>query len=366
MTAGNRDREGDGVADFDFETVVDGGRLTAFCRDVFLRVGMEEADAALCAGSLVEADMRGVASHGVVRVPIYAERLERRANNPRATPRIVRETRTTAVMDGDNGMGQVVGARAMELAVRKARDGEPSWVSVRNSNHFGAAAWFAEIATREDMIGFAVTIGGINHMVPWGGAEALLGNNPFAIGMPMRGAAPMMLDMACSVAARGKIIVAAKEGTPIPADWAVDRDGVPTTDAARALEGFVSPVGGPKGYALTLTMGLLSTMLSGAAFGSEVTHMYEDFERPQNIGHLFAAIPVGAFEDPGTYHDRMDKAARELRGARRAPGVERIHLPGEREAALLEARRASGVPVAASVLEELAELGARLGLERVG
>ncbi|MFC4170334.1 Ldh family oxidoreductase [Teichococcus aestuarii] len=342
--------------------ILDSVRLTGFCRAVFERVGMPEAEAALCAESLVEADLRGVASHGVVRLPIYAERLERGANNPRAVPRVLRETRGTAVVDGDNGMGQVVGAWAMEVALRKAREGEPAWVSVRNSNHFGAAAWFAEYATRAEMIGIAITIGGINHMVPWGGAEALLGNNPFAIGMPMRGAPPMMLDMACSVAARGKIIVAAKEGTPIPPDWAVDRDGVPTTDAARALEGFVSPLGGPKGYALTLTMGLLSTMLSGAAFGREVTHMYEDFARPQNVGHLFAVLPVTAFEDLDTYYARMETAAAELRGARKAPGVARIHLPGEREALLRQARLAEGVPVAAAVMEELVALGLRLGV----
>ena len=178
----------------------------------------------------------------------------------------------------------------------------------------------------------AYTIGGINHMVPWGGAEPMLGNNPFAVAFPLRGEAPLVLDMACSVAARGKIIVAAKEGVPIPEGWAVDRDGVPTTDARKALEGFVTPVGGPKGYALTLTIGLLSTMLSGAGFGSEVTHMYDDFERPQNIGHLFGALPIAAFEDLDTYYARMAKAAREVRSVRKAPGVDRISLPGEREA----------------------------------
>ena len=243
------------------------------------------------AHSLVEADLRGVESHGLVRLAIYAERLRRGAIASRPHITVVRQSSATAVVDGGNGMGQVVGAYAMRLAIEKGRAGEPAFVSVRNSNHFGAAAYFAEMAVAEDMIGVAYTIGGINHMTPWGGAEAILGNNPFAVAFPVRNAPPVVLDMACSVAARGKIIVAAKENVPIPADWAVDRDGVPTTDAKAALEGFVSPVGGPKGYALTLAIGLLSTMLSGAGFGSEVTHMYEDFERPQNIGHLVRGAP---------------------------------------------------------------------------
>jgi LDH2 family malate/lactate/ureidoglycolate dehydrogenase len=299
-----------------------------------------------------------------VRVPIYVERLEAGVVAARPSMRVVRETAGTAVFDGGNGMGQVVGQRAMELAVDKAkRHGDPVFVSVRNSNHFGAAAWFAEIAAREAMIGLAFTIGGINHMVPWGGAEAMLGNNPFAVAFPMREAPPVVLDMACSVAARGKIIVAAKEGRPIPADWAVDRDGRPTTDAAKALEGFVAPVGGPKGYALTLTIGLLSTMLSGAFFGSEVTHMYDDFEHPQNIGHLFGVLPIAAFEGIGTYFDRMRKAGDDVRGVRKSPGVERIFLPGEREALLAEARRRDGVPVGQETWRELAAVAARLRVD---
>jgi LDH2 family malate/lactate/ureidoglycolate dehydrogenase len=167
--------------------------------------------------------------------------------------------------------------------------------------------------------------------------------------------------MACSVAARGKIIVAAKEGTPIPADWAVGSDGQPTTDAVEALKGFVQPVGGPKGYALTLVIGLLSSMLSDAFFGSEVTHMYEDLSRPQNIGHLFGVLPIQLFEDVPHYKARMDKAINEMRNARRAAGVERIFLPGEREELSAIAYRRNGIPIGVGVLAELNEVGARYG-----
>jgi LDH2 family malate/lactate/ureidoglycolate dehydrogenase len=336
--------------------------LKHFCVEVLCKVGVPNDEAALIVDNLIEADLRGVESHGVVRFPIYVERLSVGVMNPRPRIRTLRETATSAVVDGDNGMGQLVGVRAMELAIEKGRGGACAFVAVRNSNHYGAAAYYAEMALPHEMIGFSFTIGGINHMTPWGGAEAILGNNPFAVAIPAGEEPPVVLDMACSVAARGKIIVAAKEGTPIPADWAVGPDGRPTTDPVEALKGFVQPVGGAKGYALTLTIGLLSSMLSGAYFGAEVTHMYEDFEHPQNIGHLFGAIPVGLFEEPAQFRQRMDKAIREVRGVRRAPGVERIYLPGERERLSAAVRRRDGVPLAASVLADLQELGRRYGI----
>ncbi len=338
--------------------------LTRFCAACFEAVGVPAGDARTAAANLVEADLRGVHSHGVMRLPIYLQRLAAGAIDPRPVIRVVRETPTSLVLDGGNGLGQVVGMAAMRLVIEKARadGGACVFASVRNSNHYGAAAYYAEMAVPHGMIGISTTIGGINHMVPWGGAEAMLGNNPFAIAMPAGTEPPVVLDMACSVAARGKIIVAAKEGRSIPADWAVGPDGQPTTDAARALEGFVQPVGGPKGYALTLVMGLLSTMLSGAGFGTEVTHMYDDMERPQNIGHLMGVLPVGLFEDEASYRARMDKAIQEVRGVRRADGVDRVFLPGEREAIAMAKRRLAGIPVGAGVLAELRTLGAQYGV----
>lgn len=207
------------------------------------------------------------------------------------------------------------------------------------------------------MIGFAFTIGAINHMTPWGGAEAVLGNNPFAIVMPTPEPFPYVLDMACSVAARGKIIVAAKEGRPIPADWATDEHGVPTTDAAAALAGFVLPVGGPKGYALTLTVGLLSTMLSGAAFGRDVGELYEKTADAQDSGHLFGVLPIKLFDSIDNYMQRFAKAIGDVRGARRAPGVERIYLPGEREFLSAQRRRRDGIPLGPALTRELEGLG---------
>lgn len=348
--------------DDDRTVLVSENALKAFCRTLFTRVGVSEDDALLIVDNLVEADLRNVASHGVVRLPIYVQRIVDGGTNPRPEPKIVRQTRTTAVLDGDNGMGQLVGVRAMEIALEKASEGDCAFVSVRNSNHYGAASHYAEIAARHDMIGLSFTIGGINHMTPWGGAEAILGNNPFAFAFPTREGYPVVLDMACSVAARGKIIVAAKDGTPIPADWASGPDGLPTTDPVEALKGFVLPVGGPKGYALTLGVGLLSTMLSGAWFGSEVTHMYEQTTTPQNVGHLFGVLPIAAFEDLDRYYERMSKAIADIHETKKAKGVERIYLPGEREHLALTERRATGIPLNAAVFEELNELGAQYGI----
>ncbi|MCA8251468.1 Ldh family oxidoreductase [Burkholderia multivorans] len=331
--------------------------LHKYTVDLLAKVGVPREEAELVAANLIEADLRGVASHGIVRLPIYIKRILDGGTNPTPTPSIVRQTRTTAVFDGDNGLGHLVGIKAMELAIEKASEGDCSFVAVRNSNHYGAAAYYAEMAARKNMIGFSFTIGAINHMTPWGGAEAMLGNNPFAIAFPTREPFPVVLDMACSIAARGKIIVAAKEGKPIPADWATGPDGLPTTDAVEALKGFVTPVGGPKGYALTLTVGLLSTMLSGAAFGRDVGDLYEKTHDAQNSGHLFGVLPVASFDDIDAYMDRMDKAIEDMRGAKKATNVDRIYLPGEREYLAMQKHKEFGVPIGVALAKELAELG---------
>ncbi|WP_409076586.1 Ldh family oxidoreductase (plasmid) [Pantoea sp. C3] len=339
------------------DVLVSENHLTAFCTQILENIGVPSDDARIVVKNLVEADLRGVYSHGVVRFPIYVKRILDGGTNPKASMKILRETRTTAVVDGDNGLGHLVGVQAMQLAIEKAAEGDCVFVAVKNSNHFGAAAYYTEMAARHNMIGFSFTIGAINHMTPWGGAEAMLGNNPFSVAFPTREDFSIVLDMACSIAARGKIIVAAKEGKPIPEDWATGPDGLPTTDAVEALKGFVTPLGGPKGYALTLTVGLLSTLLSGAFFGSDVGDLYEKTSTAQNSGHLFGVLPVASFDDLDSYLDRMDKAISDMRNAKKATDVERIYLPGEREYLSLLKHRQQGIPLGQSLYRELAELG---------
>ena len=297
---------------------------------------------------------------------ILEERLKtfgRRTLEATGMSKVRRDKASTCVYNGGNGIGMLVGVRSMELAIEKARASEaPAFVAVENSNHYGAAAYFAEQAADAGMIGFSFTIGGINHMAPWGGREALLGNNPFSIALPTPCGFNIVLDMACSVAARGKIIVAAKNGDSIPPDWALGPDGQPTTDAVEALKGLVQPVGGPKGYALTLVIGLLSTMLTEAFFGSEVTHLYEDLENPQNIGHNQGALPIDLFQDRNRYDARIDKAVREIQTTERAVGVERVYLPGEREYLSRLKAREFGIPLGHGVLSDLRAAGMSVGV----
>ena len=330
--------------------------LNRFCTEVFKALDLPCDEARIVASILVEADLRGVHSHGVVRLPVYVRRLQAGVFNAQPDIRVTRETRTTAVLDGDNGMGQLVSQRAMELAIEKANEGDCVWVSVYNSNHNGTEAYFAQMALEYDMIGFCFTVGGINHVAPWGGAESMLGNNPFSIAIPAGKQFPVVLDMACSVAARGKVNVAAALGEPIPEGWCTDAQGRPTTDPHEALKGFVLPMAGAKGYALTTAIGMLSTMLSGGAFGTDVTHLYDDFMRPQNIGHLLGVLPVASFVDVAEFKRRMDRGIREIKDVKKAPGVNEIFLPGEREYLTLIERRRSGIPLAIGTVDELEEL----------
>ena len=212
------------------------------------------------------------------------------------------------------------------------------------------------------MIGLSFTISGLLLMPPWGGAEAMLGNNPVAVAFPTDREFPIVLDMACTVA-RGKILVAAKKGTTIPADWATGPDGLPTTDPAEALKGFVAADAGPKGYALALTVGLLSSMLSDVDLGSEIGETYFQAGTSQNVGHLFGVLPISSFEDFAHYKRRIGKAIHDLKSVKQAQGVEEIYLPGEREYSLLQERRRTGIPLCPAVFEDLRQIGKRYGIE---
>ncbi|MCM3762102.1 Ldh family oxidoreductase [Alkalihalobacillus oceani] len=265
---------------------------------MFAAVGMSEGDARITADNLVKADLRGVFSHGVMRVPIYVKRLQLKVTNPAGSPKVIRDEKATAVVDGDNAMGQVAGKFAMDIAAEKAKQFGVGVVAVKGSNHYGASVHFAQMVLAEDMIGITGTIGGTNIMAPWGGTDRRLGNNPFSVAVPALHKDPLVLDMANSVVARGKIVLAAKTKQPIPQEWALSPDGSPTTDPVEAYHGTVQPIGGYKGYGLTLMTGLLSSLLSGALFGEKITDLYEEFTTPQDLGHYMQAINIASFTDP--------------------------------------------------------------------
>jgi LDH2 family malate/lactate/ureidoglycolate dehydrogenase len=329
---------------------------------VFERRDCPPQDARLVADTLVEADLRGVYSHGVARVPIYVKRLELGACNPRPNVRVERETAATALVDGDHGLGQVVSQVAMRVTLDKAASAGTSYVAVRTSNHHGACAYWAMQALPRDMIGIASTVSGGNIMAPWGARQPLLGNNPIAYAVPAGQELPVVLDMATSVVAKGKIMVAAAEGRPIPADWALDPDGRPTTDAKAAMKGLVQPTGGAKGSGLSMVYGLLGAVLPAADFGSTVGDTYERPGERKSVGHYFQAIDVAAFRPVDEFKADVDRAIREIKALERAPEVEEIFIPGEPEFRRKERNLREGVELGPGIVAELDAVGRRLGM----
>lgn len=344
--------------------------LHSFCRDVLEAVGVPAKEAAWVADSLTQADARGLSSHGVARLlPVYVRRLQ--AGTTRAKPniRVVRQHGSTALMDGDAGLGQVVGRRAMTLAIEMARKSGIGVVGVRNSSHFGTGAFFVEQAVEAGMIGLALTNAPSN-MPPWGGRKPYLGTNPLAVGLPCGKERPVVLDMSTSVVARGKIIMAHKAGQSIPPGWAIDEEGRPTQDAEAALRGAVLPMGGYKGAGLALVIDALCGVLTGAAFGSHIVDLYDEGDRVQNVGHFFAALAIEAFMPADVFRARMDHFVREVRAQPRLPGVDRIFVPGEIEFEQAEQSARLGVWLPKSGRQELDDLAERLGVpllrERLG
>lgn len=337
--------------------------LYQFCVDVLQAVDVPSDSAAMVADSLTRADACGLYSHGSVRLlPVYTRRLQ--AGTTRACPnmQIVRQRKSVAVLDGDGGLGQVVGSRAMQLAVEMARATGTGTVAVRNSSHFGTSAYFLQQAVETDMIGVVMTNAPSN-MPPWGGRSPYFGTNPLAIGLPCGEENPVILDMSTSVVARGKIVIAAQMGQSIPSGWAIDKDGNPTQDAEAALTGAVLPVGGYKGSGLALIIDALCGVLSGAAFGAHIVNLYDEGDQVQNLGHFFMAMDVDAFMEVDQFKARMDQFLREIRSQPRMAGVERIYTPGEIEAEATQHSEAAGV--ALPNVAELDRLADRFHLPRL-
>ena len=323
---------------------------------------MAPEDAFIVADGLVRSNLRGVDSHGVTRVGIYAKRLKMGLVNPRPEVKIVRESAATLLVDGDNGMGQVVGVRALELGLEKVKQSGGVYVGVRRSNHYGTGAYYVQRAVAHDVVAFAYS-NAPPTMAPWGGIDPYVGTNPYAFGVPAGGHPPIILDMATSIVARGKIILAAERGESIPEGWAIDEHGNQTTDAQEALQGSVLPFGGPKGYALSLMIDIMSGALTGAGFGPRVNSLYDNFEEPQDVGAFFQLIDIGQFADPDAFKANIDRMVEEIKSSRRAPGTEEIFLPGEIEFRMEKERLASGIPVGATTVAELREVGRTCGVD---
>lgn len=335
--------------------------LASFCEDVFVRLGMSREDAGVAADSLVRANLEGTDSHGISRLAIYARRI--REGRISARPEIgVERAGSVLRVDGGNGLGQVASYQALKTAFPVARETGIVGVAVRNSNHFGTAAYYCQMACREGMALIATT-NSPPGIAPWGGKKAYFGTNPIAFGFPTRREPPVIVDMSSSVVARGKIILAATEGQTIPEGWAIDEEGVETTDAAAALKGAVLPLGGAKGYALAMAVEVMSGVLSGAAFGPHVNNLYKDDDLPANVGHSFILLDIAHWMSLDDYYTRMEQFLEEVKAVPRAREAEEVFYPGERRYLTYLERAKEGVALPVAVREELDLLAAERGVD---
>ena len=351
------------------ELTVSAARLQAFVYDALIALGLPDADAATVATLMARADLQGSDGHGVTRLPSYARRIRAGGVNVRPDIRVVQDHPGTALIDGDNGMGHLVMTRAANIAIEKARTTGIAWVNSRFSNHAGPASLYASMPLAHDMIGLYFAVGNANHLPPWGGLDMLLSTNPIAAAIPAGEEQPIILDMATTVAAYGKVKTKALRGETMPEGWMVDRQGKPLTDPKRAEEGMLLPLGGMeagyKGYGLALVIGLLAGTLGGAAMGRNVIDFNHDDSSVTNTGQAIAAINVAAFGGIEAFKASVDGLIRDLRGSSRMPGVERILVPGERSHEIRAIRTANGIPVDPALLRGLDQLAHELGIERL-
>ena len=338
-------------------------QLQAFIARAFVACDMPPQDAAKAAGLMAKADLIGQDGHGVFRLPQYIKRIKAGGLNVTPSIRTMEERAATALVDGDNGLGHLVMAHATELAMEKAAKTGVAWVGSRFSNHAGPASLYAMMPLNRKMIGLYVAVGSANHLPPWGGTDMLLSTNPIAVAIPAARRPPIVLDMATTVAAYGKVKTAAQRGETMPEGWMIDRNGNPLTDPKRASEGFLLPIGGPKGYGLSLIFGILAGTLNGAAFGRDVIDFNADAKSTTNTGQFVLALDIAAFADPDLFMAGIDKVWTEMKSSGRLPGVDEIRVPGERLDRVTQDRSVNGIPIAPPLREQLDNLAKELGIE---
>ena len=338
-------------------------QLEEFTAAAMMALGLPSKDAAAVATLMVEADMQGSDGHGVIRLAPYAKRILAGGINLNPNIKVVQERTAMALVDGDNGMGHLVMKKATELAIHKARTAGIAWVGSRLSNHAGPASLYARMALQHDMIGLYFAVGNANHLPPWGGLDMLLSTNPIAAAIPTLNEVPVVLDMATTVAAYGKVKAKAQRGEMMPEGWMIDRQGKPLLDPTKSEEGFLLPIGGYKGYGLSLIVGILAGTLNGAAMGRQVIDFNKDFSTTTNTGQAIAIIDPSAFGDITEFKQNVDTLVRELRGSERMPGVDRIWLPGEQSHEKRLSNEAHGMVMAPSLMKQLNDLATQLNIK---
>jgi L-2-hydroxycarboxylate dehydrogenase (NAD+) len=335
------------------DTRVPADRLAAFVIRAFTQADVPAQDAEILAGLMVEADLRGSDTHGVIRLPLYIRRIRAGGINAKPDIRVVSDRPSAALIDGDNAMGHLVMRRAAHLAIEKAKATGVGWVGARMSNHAGPAALYVTMPLKHDMIGLYFAVGSSNHLPAWGSTETLLGTNPMAFAVPAQDEPAIVLDMSPTVVAFGKVRLAAQRGEQMPAGWMIDKQGQPLTDPKRMDEGHLLPIGGYKGSGLSLIIGLLAGALNRAALGRDVVDFTKEIGKPTNTGQAIAAISIDAFMPAAEFKRYVDGVIRDIRNSEKLPGVERIWLPGEQTHTKLQDRRARGIPMPKSLRDSL-------------
>src|SRR5690625_2129663 len=306
-------------------------KIYNFAIECFTKVGMKEEDAKLVTDTMLIADHRGINSHGFLRLPIYIERIKKGFINVNPVIKHVNDNTSISLMDGDYGAGQVVGKKAMDNSIKKAKESGLGLTVVKSSNHFGIAAYYASLATQENMIG--IVISNVEALMPAvGGAEKIIGNNPNSIAAPSyAGKDPIVLDMALSNVPFGKILMAQTKEESIPEGWGVDKNGLKTDDPNAVVnDGFLLPMGGPKGFGLALLTEVLTGVISGGQYSKTIKSMY-DLEEKQSISHFMLAIDISFFSEMDEYVSRIENLESFVKDSKKAPGVEETFLPGEME-----------------------------------
>ncbi len=337
--------------------------LVSFVTRAFCTANVPETDAAIVATLMVEADVYGYNTHGVFRLRQYMARLNGGGCNAQPSLTVAHEAAATAIVDGDNGLGHLAMDKAYKLAIEKARESGIGWVGIRRGNHAGPLALYVRPIAESGMIGMAAAVGSANHVPPFGGTDLLLGTNPIAISAPSGGSDPFVLDMATTVAAMGKIKTLAQRGESMPEGWMVGRDGKPLTDPEERSNGFMLPIGGPKGFGLSVGIGLMAGVLNGAAFGSNVVDFTSDTTSETNTGQFVMALNPAAFGAQETFTDGAAQAFDEMRASTPLPGHEPVRIPGENKGAFAEENRRNGLDLGPALCRDLAAVADALSVE---
>jgi len=341
------------------------GALRDFVARALVAHNVPSSDATKVADLMVEADVYGYGTHGVFRLRQYLARLKGGGCNPTPTVSVLQETVATALIDGDNGLGHLAMAAARDLAIEKAQVAGIGWVGVRGGNHAGPLALYVRLQAEAGLLGMAAAVGSANHVPPYGGSDLLIGTNPIAFSAPVVGPDPFVFDMATTVAAMGKIKTLIQQGEPMPEGWMVGKDGEPLTDPNRKSEGFLLPIGGPKGFGLSVAIGLLAGVLNGAAFGSDVVDFTSDTTSKTNTGQFVMALNPKAF---GLGDDFGQEAARiftEMRSSSPLPGHDPVRLPGDGKTASADAIRENGIFLKPALRRDLDMLATEYGLSHL-